>query len=73
MNEPNVKVKSNQPTNTQLSSAVLFLTALAVFAIASIGVSVADMAGVFFASVMCVVMTLLTVLAVTTLYISYKK
>lgn len=60
-------------TQPHTSGAIAFLTALAVFAIASIGVSVADMAGVFFASVMCVVMTLLTVLAVTTLYIGYKK
>lgn len=60
-------------TQSQISGAIAFLTALAVFAIASIGVSVADMAGVFFASVMCVVMTLLTVLAVAMLYGGYKQ
>lgn len=68
MNEPNVKVKSNRPTNAQLSFAVMFLTALVIFAIASIGVAVADVVGMFFASVLCILLTILAVLAVTVIY-----
>lgn len=57
-------LKHKQKTNDQLLPAVLFLTALVVFAIASGGVLFSSLVGVFLACVACIIMTLLAVLAV---------
>lgn len=68
-----LSIKSrNRPTNAQLSFSVMFLTALVIFAIASIGVAVADVAGVFFASVLCILLTMLAVLAVAMIHAEYR-
>lgn len=70
MNKQSAKSK-NRPTDTQLSSAVLFLTALVIFAIASIGALTTEMAGAFLGSVSSIILTILAVLAVTVIYAEY--
>lgn len=67
MNKQSANSK-NRPTEAQLSSALLFLTALVIFAIASIGALTAEMVGAFLGSVSSIILTMLAVLAVAVIY-----
>lgn len=66
MNKQNTK--PSRSTNAQLPSAVLFLTALVIFAIASIGTFTAEIAGAFLGSLLSIILTVLAVLAVTIIH-----
>lgn len=70
MSNDNMKAKTHN--NECLLFAVIFLSMLIVLAIVCVAVMVASVSGVIFSSVLCIALTVLTVVSVAIIYSQYK-